>query len=48
MKLIIIDYGNFNLKYKSDTLGVISSKHTMFEPNEEGFNRFQYKGKGFL
>lgn len=48
MKLTVIDYGNFNIKFKSDNLGVISSKyHANFEPNEEAFNRIEFEGKKY-
>lgn len=48
MKLTIIDYGNYNIKFKSDNLGLISSKyHTNFEPNEEAFNRIEVEGKKY-
>lgn len=48
MKLTVIDYGNFNIKFKSDNLGLISSKyHTNFEPNEEAFNRIEVEGKKY-
>lgn len=49
MKLTVIDYGNYNLKFKGDTTGVISSKyHTNFEVNEDAFNRIEYNGKKFF
>ena len=48
MKLTIIDYGNFNIKFKSENLGLISSKyHANFEPNEEAFNRIEVEGKKY-
>lgn len=48
MKLTVIDYGNYNLKFKSDNLGLISSRyHTNFEPNEEAFNRIKYDNKKY-
>lgn len=48
MKLTIIDYGNYNIKFKGDNLGLISSKyHTNFEPNEEAFNRIEVEGKKY-
>ena len=48
MKLTIIDYGNYNIKFKGDTLGLISSKyHTNFEPNQEAFNRVEYLEKKY-
>ena len=48
MKLTVIDYGNYNIKFKCDNLGLISSKyHTKFEPNEDTFNRIEFEGKKF-
>lgn len=48
MKLTVIDYGNFNIKFKSENLGLISSKyHANFEPNEEAFNRIEVEGKKY-
>lgn len=48
MKLTVIDYGNYNIKFKSDNLGLISSKyHVNFEPNEEAFNRIEVEGKKY-
>ena len=48
MKLTVIDYGNYNIKFKSDNLGLISSKyHVNFESNEEAFNRIEVEGKKY-
>ena len=48
MKLTVIDYGNYNIKFKSENLGLISSKyHANFEPNEEAFNRIEVEGKKY-
>lgn len=49
MKLTVIDYGNYNLKFKGDTAGIVSSKyHTNFESNPEAFNRIEFDGKQFF
>ena len=46
MKNVIIDIGNYSIKYASDEIGKFSSRiHSNFEPNPAAFERIEIDGK---
>ena len=46
MKNVVVDLGNYNIKYYGDRKGSFSAKYsTKFNPNEEMYERIQIDGQ---